>query len=208
MPRWREYVALASAWNDPPRFIALLGYEYTSGLGDRSVYFRGDDGALLSAEKYPSLEDFWAQLPPGEVVTIPHHPVGGNVAPSVNWSFHDPRFQRAVEIFSTHGDAEYFSTPLAAVAKKPGNRKLALREGNVQAALASGIDLSFLASTDNHFAARGSPIRLGNTEIPAGPGLCAAWLAERSRGAFFEAIVHGGTYRTTGPRIRIELHPE
>jgi hypothetical protein len=80
--------------------------------------------------------------------------------------------------------------------------------GNVQRAMALGIDFGFIASTDHHLAAPGSPIRVGNRSIPAGPGLCGAWLAENSREEVFDAVAEGRTIGTTGPRIRIELRQE
>jgi hypothetical protein len=127
----------------------------------------------------------------------------------VDWDHHDARFQKAVEIYSMHGDAEKEETPLGAKPRNEGqDRKLVERLGNVQRAMARGIDFGFIASSDHHLAAPGSPVRIGNLSIPAGPGLCGAWLSANSREEVFDAIAQGRTYGTTGPRIRIELKPK
>ncbi len=206
---WEENVQLANEVHSPPEFVTLLGYEWTWGGGDRSVYFRGDRGTFFPVTSYETPEELWAALAEGDVVTVPHHPVGGNVAPPVDWDHHDPRFQKSVEIYSMHGDAEKEETPLGAKPRAgEENRKLVERQGNVQRAMARGIDFGFIASTDHHLAAPGSPVRVGNRTIPAGPGLCGVWLDELSRESVFDAVSSGGTYGTTGPRIRIELTPE
>jgi hypothetical protein len=204
---WRDQVHLARETHDPPAFVTLVGYEWTWGGGDRSVYFRGDDGVFLPVTSYPTPEALWAALPEGQAITVPHHPVGGRLAPPVDWDHHDARFQKSVEIYSMHGDAEKEETPLGAKPREGRDQRLVERKGNVQRALARGIDFGFIASSDHHLAAPGSPVRVGNLAIPAGPGLCGAWLPENSREAVFDAIADGRTYGTTGPRIRIELTP-
>ncbi len=45
---WREYTALADRYNEPGRFSAIIGYEYTTRGGfnmHRNVLFRGDASA-------------------------------------------------------------------------------------------------------------------------------------------------------------------
>jgi hypothetical protein len=205
---WQESVQLANELHDPPSFLSLVAYEWTHGGGDRSVYYRGASGPFLPVTEHSSPEALWAALAGHDAVTVPHHPAGGRIAPPVNWDHHDPRFQRSVEIYSMHGDAEKEETPLAAPGRPPLATPRVAHSGNVQRAMALGIDFGFIASSDHHLAAPGSPIRVGNRTIPAGPGLCGAWMSDRSREEVFDAVAEGRTLGTTGPRIRIELRQE
>jgi hypothetical protein len=84
---WREYTALADRYNEPGRFSAIIGYEYTTQGGNnlhRNVLFRGD--ALVANQTVPfsqfdsqNPEDLWRALDEfrtrtgSEVLAIPHN---------------------------------------------------------------------------------------------------------------------------------------
>ncbi len=83
---WQDYTALADQFNEPGRFSALIGYEWTSEGGDnihRNVIFR--DGAsvvnnIIPFSQYESKnpEDLWDametyQASYGQVLAIPHN---------------------------------------------------------------------------------------------------------------------------------------
>jgi len=84
---WREYTALADRYNDPGRFTALIGYEYTTRGGynlHRNVIFRGDANVAnqtVPFSQYDSQnpEDLWRTLDRFEnktgakVLAIPHN---------------------------------------------------------------------------------------------------------------------------------------
>jgi hypothetical protein len=84
---WQAYTALADRYNEPGRFTALIGYEYTTRGGfnlHRNVVFRGDASQAnraLPFSQYDSQnpEDLWRALAKfqeetgGEVLTIPHN---------------------------------------------------------------------------------------------------------------------------------------
>jgi hypothetical protein len=84
---WREYAALADRYNEPGRFTALIGYEYTTRGGfnlHRNVIFRGDASVAnqtLPFSQYDSQnpEDLWRNLAAfekrsgAEVLAIPHN---------------------------------------------------------------------------------------------------------------------------------------
>jgi hypothetical protein len=84
---WQNYTALADKYNEPGRFTALIGYEYTTRGGfnlHRNVVFRGDAivaNRMLPFSQYDSQnpEDLWKALAMfqeetgGEVLTIPHN---------------------------------------------------------------------------------------------------------------------------------------
>ena len=84
---WREYTALADRYNDPGRFSAIIGFEYTTRGGfnlHRNVLFRGN--AAVANQMVPfsqfdsqNPEDLWRALQKFEdktgadVLAIPHN---------------------------------------------------------------------------------------------------------------------------------------
>ena len=84
---WREYTALADKYNEPGRFTALIGYEWTAIGGfnlHRNVIFRGDASQAnrtVPFSQYDSKnpEDLWRALAAFEdeagadVLSIPHN---------------------------------------------------------------------------------------------------------------------------------------
>lgn len=84
---WHDYTELAERFNDPGRFTALIGYEWTSEGGDnihRNVIFR--DNASYANQVVPfsqfdskNPEDLWRHLADfekrtgGDVLAIPHN---------------------------------------------------------------------------------------------------------------------------------------
>jgi hypothetical protein len=84
---WQKYTALADKYNEPGRFTALIGYEWTAIGGDnlhRNVIFRGDSGVanrIVPFSQYDSKnpEDLWKYLEAlksdsrAEVFAIPHN---------------------------------------------------------------------------------------------------------------------------------------
>ena len=84
---WRNYTALADKYNEPGRFSAIIGYEWTARGGfnlHRNVLFRGDASAANQTVPYSQFdsqnpEDLWRALDAfrtqsgNEVLTIPHN---------------------------------------------------------------------------------------------------------------------------------------
>lgn len=84
---WQKYTALADQYNEPGRFTALIGYEYTTRGGfnlHRNVVFRGDSSVANRTIPFSQFdsqnpEDLWKALAKfqeatgAEVLTIPHN---------------------------------------------------------------------------------------------------------------------------------------
>jgi hypothetical protein len=129
---WQAYTATAERYNEPGRFTALVGYEWTSHpRGDnlhRVVVFRDDrertDQILpLSSEKSPDPEDLWKALAAyeqqtgGRVLAIPHN---GNLSNGMMFALADlagnpltreyaterARWEPLVEVTQIKGDGE------------------------------------------------------------------------------------------------------
>ena len=94
---WQEYTALADKYNEPGRFSAIIGYEYTTRGGfnlHRNVLFRGDAkmaNQMLPFSQFDSQnpEDLWRALDRFEketgadVLAIPHN---GNLSNGLMFS--------------------------------------------------------------------------------------------------------------------------
>lgn len=128
---WQNYTALADRYNEPGRFTALIGYEYTTRGGynlHRNVIFRGDAGEAnqtVPFSQYDSQnpEDLWRALADFEqrtgarVLAIPHN---GNLSNGRMFSVetHDgqpltrelaelrARLEPLVEVTQIKGDGE------------------------------------------------------------------------------------------------------
>jgi len=84
---WQAYTALADRYNEPGRFTALIGFEWTAIGGDnlhRNVIFRGDSGVANRTVPFSQFdsknpEDLWKHLDGlqkttgAEVLAIPHN---------------------------------------------------------------------------------------------------------------------------------------
>ena len=84
---WKKYTALADQYNEPGRFTALIGYEYTTMGGNnlhRNVIFREDSSVANQTAPFSQFdsqnpEDLWKALAAfeektgAEVLAIPHN---------------------------------------------------------------------------------------------------------------------------------------
>ena len=94
---WHEYTALADKYNEPGRFSAIIGYEYTTRGGfnlHRNVLFRGDASVANQTIPFSQFdsqnpEDLWKALDAFEkktgadVLAIPHN---GNLSNGLMFS--------------------------------------------------------------------------------------------------------------------------
>jgi hypothetical protein len=94
---WKEYTALADRYNEPGRFSAIIGYEYTTRGGfnlHRNVLFRGNASMANRTRPFSQFdsqnpEDLWKALDEfeketgGDVLAIPHN---GNLSNGLMFS--------------------------------------------------------------------------------------------------------------------------
>ncbi len=94
---WKAYTALADRYNEPGRFTALIGYEYTTRGGfnlHRNVIFRGDASVANQTIPFSQFdsqnpEDLWKSLDKfrdrtgAQLLVIPHN---GNVSNGLMFS--------------------------------------------------------------------------------------------------------------------------
>jgi hypothetical protein len=190
---WDEIRAQVERFDQPGRFVALLGFEWTNWVsGHRHVVYLGDD--LRSNEVLSSIDPgyetpalLWAALAGHDALTIAHHPAGGPVP--IDWTIApDSTLEPVVEVVSVHGSSEAPDAPIPIYAAVAGRF--------ARDALDSGYRLGFVGSGDSHDGHPG----LAHLASPSG-GLAAILADQATRGAVRDALRARRVYATNGPRI-------
>jgi len=191
---WREVRDTTRRFNEPGRFVAFLGYEW-SGLtpagGDHNIYFRGDEGQIHRSshwliddrsdeetDRYP-LSELWETLRGRrDVMAVAH--IGGRRA---NLDYFDPEFVPLIEVHSHHGTFEWF----------------------LEEAMRRGLKVGFVANSDDHTCRPG--LTYPSDRFCARGGYVGAYASELTREALWEALWSRRCYATTGERIilRVEV---
>ena len=201
---WELTREITRQFNDPGRFVTLLGYEYSCNAdlehyGDKCLYYPGDEGPLLrETDINRSAYNDMAQFAPlwkehGAMMVLHQHAMG-------SCSFYDPDLVRLAEVYSVWGGSE------SAMTSRPLLPSLEHDyEGHYAAdALAQGWVLGFTASSDDHAGRPGATDWLRVRQGYPG-GLVAAWAPELTREAIWEALWNRRCYATTGARIVLEF---
>ncbi len=193
---WRRTLDAADTRNEPGRFVALAGYEWTNWVeGHRHVVFfeptaEAAAGLLLTSidERYDEPQELWAGLKDVRALTFAHHSAGDPIA--TDWSQEPPpELEPVTEIVSVHGSSE--------AADSPGLTVRGALEGNyARDVLDRGYRLGFIGSSDGHDGHPG----LAHLASPSG-GVAAILSDEATREGIYEALLARRTYATNGPRI-------
>lgn len=211
---WRQIKQVTNRYNQPGRFVTFLAYEWSGQTevgGDHNVYTSDEDMPILRCYSYYNYENLRMHHGPDKgaahveqlfrllseqfrdenILVIPHF--GGRPA---NPTWHSPKLQRQIEIFSDHRRSEDWASQF----------------------LSRGYRLGIMASTDNHSGNAGHGVRrseiirgqegeLYSRYSPAesGTSLVAAYAPRLTRKDVFQALYHRRTYATTGPRILLNF---
>ncbi len=184
-----ELQLISRAYDQPGRFVALSGWEWTAGVtaGHRVAVFR-DDGARPLSSSRPegdTIEELYRHLQEEDVVLSPHHTgqaTWGRWNPSAH---HDERLEPNFEIASWHGRFEFYGNPREGRRQVPGHQ--------FQDALRLGRRVGVMAASDTHHLS------------PGEGGLTAVLATDLSREAVFDALQQRRNYATTGVGIVLEF---
>jgi hypothetical protein len=189
---WQAIQRATKKYHQPGRFVSYLGYEWsgnTGNGGDHNVIYLDDDQPIYHSS-HAQLDDtsdlendrhtvreLAGVLRGGRTVLIPH--IGGRRA---NLDFYDPALMPAIEIYSDHGQFEWF-----------------LRD-----ALSRGLKVGFVANSDDHLCKPGDSAPSADHFFVHG-GLTCVYARELTRQALWEAIGNRRFYATTGERIGLRF---
>ena len=187
---WQSIQEAAATHNQPGRFVALAGFEWTNWAhGHRHVLYFSDGGRVLSSlqPEYEHPDQLWAALEGKPALTFAHHSAGEPVP--TNWSVPPhPDLEPVTEIVSVHGSSEAMDSP--GLIRGPV-------EGNfVRDALDRGYRLGFIGSGDSHDGHPG----LAGIASPSS-GLAALITEDLTRAGVHAALKQRRAYATNGPRI-------
>jgi hypothetical protein len=182
---WRAMQDAVRRYTAPDRFIAFLGYEWTSPRltgGHHNVFFRDSGKQRQPVQKYWRLPLLYTALrttyDPRDVLIIPHAHQAGD------WRRNDPDMERLVEIMSMHGTFEWF--------------------GNYY--LKRGHDVGFVAASDEHRSRPGLSGSAPTATLNQFGGLAAVIAPQKSSTAIFDALRNRSTYAVTNAdRILLEV---
>ncbi|MCZ6635357.1 MAG: DUF3604 domain-containing protein [bacterium] len=189
---WDEIKYQANTQNDPGRFVAFVGYEWSGNTpvgGDHNVYYPGNDGPLhrsshVLIEDKSDLDtdcqhvtDLYEALKGQDVMLVPH--VGGRYA---NLTWHDGALEKLVEVYSEWGEFEWF-----------------LKE-----AVEKGYRVGFTCGSDDHKGRPGAAYP-GSGSFGVYGGLTCVLATELTREGVWDALKHRRCYGTTGQRILLNV---
>ena len=202
--QWKEVTEAANRFSEEGRYVALPAYEWFGMLeqdGNKNVYFLDDQDIPKLDSRNPDSnhpEKLWKQLErfEGRAMTVPHHSVSAVIG--TRWRWHDPRFQRLVEIYSCWGNSE------ARGCERPLVNPARYEEQSVQDALEKGYRLGIIAGSDTHTSQPGFSNRLRLKNAWKG-GLACVWAETFDREGIFRALWERRCYGTTGARIILEF---
>jgi hypothetical protein len=185
---WRQVQEKTKTFNEPGKFVALLGYEW-SGLtpagGDHNIYFLGDEGQIHrsnhwliedrsdeDSDRYPVSKLWKTFRGRRDVMAVAH--VGGRHA---NLDFHDPERVPLIEVHSHHGTFEWF----------------------LEEAMERGLRVGFVANSDDHTCRPG--LTYPSDRFTTKGGYTGVYAQELTREALWEALWARRCYATTGERM-------
>lgn len=210
--QWDYFVAVTNDFNEPDRFVTLVGQEWTNHTpGHRNVYYRADHGPILRSTDPDcnTLEKLWARLdevPHLEPIAIPHH--SANKTMGVDWELGwNPTYEKAVEVYSVWGSSECHADdgntrPIGALGGE-------VRGQHVVDALRKGFRLGFMGGGDVHDGRPGEALHdlsyPTREHVPWPQGLTACLAPRLTRDGVFDAIRDRQTYAATNSRTYLDV---
>ena len=190
---WQELNALTAEFDEPGRFLAIPGYEWSgnTGLGgDHNVWYRNegrpiyrssralvDDRRDMETDAHSS-QDLIDRLQDEDALVVAH--VGGRYA-DVKYA-HDGELEPSVEIHSAWGTFEWI----------------------LWDALESNYKVGIVASSDGHKGRPGASYP-GDSTFGSYGGLTCHLLEDLSRDSLFTAFRRRHHYATTGARMFVNV---
>lgn len=223
-----DWVARATdRFDEPGRFVALHGVEWTTAYGWQgqrayghyAIVSDGPEPLRVARTLQRSPDELWAYLdsyrnqhPGSRIVAIPHHLTQTNF--EMDWAGINPEYVKTVEVFSVHGDGllspgdplNYLGMCHVSHEPTPGASAAdAFRMGHRVAMVANsdthdGYPGHALVQTASHWPSQWPWQAVGvRAGHPYQGGLTGAWVSDLTRSAVLEAMVSGNVLGTSAP---------
>ncbi len=210
---WKALQHETITFDEPNRFVSFIGYENSlenpSGHHNFIYNYNENDISttpMIARYIYPTIQQSWSILSSlnwqNKVFTIPHHTgklfslIGpDNGASKFGGIYKNEIYRRNIEIYSGHGQSEYFNPNHNLAYEKFGGRST-IYPCYAQNAWALKEKLSVIASTDSHNA------RMAQNNV----GITAIISDSLTRDNIFAAMYNRHTYGTTGERIILKFN--
>ena len=229
---WREIQEGAEFYNQPERFVTLLGYEWSwnrgpdADCGHRNIIFRFGDMPLISSNWKGSntpqdLFNIFRNISRTgrDILSIPHHPARLGNRIWHNWETMDPDFERLMEVFSHWGSSEHEGEPFAL---KGRNERTQWDEPQaeyppyeatghfLQDGLRQGFRFGFVGGSESHDGRATSSVQIAHLPIKLTTfnhhaGMTGLWSRRRERDAMFSSLWNRRAIGTTGVRILLDF---
>ncbi len=201
--KWLEQRMLCDAYDDPPQFAALHGFEVSlkgDAGGDNNVYFLGELPIFVDEYEEGSTktlsEKLAEVLPRSDFMVVPHHTTRtgkhGEIPPEI---YAGADVTPIAEIHSKWGTSEYRGNPNPLKKVHPG-------PSYVVDLLNQGYPLGFIGGTDTHST---MPAGFGDDHLDSFPGMTAVMTEELSRENVFRAIKTRNCYATSLERVYLDV---
>ena len=190
---WNAIQETSREFNQPGRFIVFPGYEWsgTTGRGgDHNVIYLAENQPLYrsayveedlrgydhNTDRY-TVDSLTRSLTPDSVFLMPH--IGGRRA---NLDYFDPEMMPFIEIYSDHGQFEWF----------------------LEEALTRGLRIGFTASSDDVYGKLGDSIP-GDRLFAVHGGITCVYAEGLNRRDLWRAFKARRAYGTTGERMQLRF---
>lgn len=220
--QWDYFQAVTNDYNEPGRFVTLIGQEWTNhnpdvgAPGHRNIYYRGNGGPALRSNDPDcnTLAKLWRKLDSLtgiDAIAIPHH--SANVVMGVDWAQGwNLKYEKAVEMHSVWGSSERHADDGNPLPIDSGTLGGEMRGRHVVDALKRGYRLGFVGGGDIHDGRPGD--ELHNESYPPHQfrfhkeGFTAVRAPTLTRENVFDAIVEHRTFAATKSRIYLDVTPQ
>jgi hypothetical protein len=188
--RWPDVLRTARAFDNPGKFVPIVGYEWHSTRhGDRHVLFPDLEAEYRRFDDLRAFQDYARER---GCIMVPHHPANRLGHRGLDIASRDPRVEPLLEIYSEWGNAEHDRASFGYIRHTEGGR---WTRNTLQYLLAQGHRFGVIASSDDHLGYPG-----GYRE-----GLAAVKASALTREAIFDALRNRRTYGVTGDRINLDF---
>lgn|GEM_PF-905130 len=203
---WETQQQKAAEYNDPPRFVTILGFEWTSPIGHRNVWFPGDR-VPTRYEPSPNpldrpVSDLIGWIRDFGGILSPHHLMW-----ACDFSDWTAATEPVLEIHSQWGSSERLGDPVQSSLAHTGSLQ-GSRGFTAVDLLNRGLRFGFVGGSDTHLTAPGANVSQAwwaGVCPSRRPGIAALFVKELTREGILEALRNRRCYATMNERIVLDF---